>query len=105
MYGVIPSLNLLDREPLQSNQLNIGGNLGLVNVSVSQSILFLFPHLLAGWRKVQHLDEILLVSDIPGSSIAWPAPVTLPGLEMFPLLLIIDLLTQLTQVLLLSHLA
>ena len=53
---------------------------------------------------MQHLDEILLVSDIPGSSVAWPAPVTLPGLEMFPLLLVINLLTQLTQVLLLSHL-
>ena len=65
----------------------------------------LLPHLLAGWREMQHLDEILLVCDVPGSSVARPAPVTLPALEMFPLLLIIDLLAQLAQVLLLSHLA
>ena len=65
----------------------------------------LFPHLLACRREMQHLDEILLVSDVPGSSISRAAPVTLPGLEMFPLLLIINLLTQLSQVLLLSHLA
>ena len=54
---------------------------------------------------MQHLDQILLVSDIPWGSIAWTAPVTLPGLEVFPLLLIINLLTKLAQVLLLSHLA
>ena len=62
-------------------------------------------HLLASGREMQHLDKILLVSDIPGSSIAWATPVTLPGLEMFPLLLILNLLTKLAQVLLLSHLA
>ena len=75
----------------------------MVNVTLSQDILL--PHLLTGGREMQHLDEILLVSDIPGSSVARPAPVTLPGLEMFPLLLVVDLLPKLAQVLLLSHLA
>ena len=74
----------------------------MVSVTLSQDILL--PHLLTGGREMQHLDEILLVSDIPGSSVARPAPVTLPGLEMFPLLLVINLLSQLTQVLLFSHL-